>query len=163
MPAKAKVLIVAALAAAAFAVNMVARAPASNLKASGAEPTFTRVKSKTGVELQVAQRGPQDGEPVLFLLGYGDSWFSYSPVLERLPSNIRAIFAITVAPGERLSIRKPRPASTAVTVYSAGGIFGCTMRIRLSTANDRELSSRRSTRVTVFVHSGHRSTSVNTA
>jgi pimeloyl-ACP methyl ester carboxylesterase len=41
------------------------------------------------VELEVAQAGPQDG--TLFLHGYTDSWFSYTPVLERLPEDVRAI------------------------------------------------------------------------
>lgn len=35
--------------------------------ASGVRPQ--RLRSSTGVELQVAERGPADGEPVLFLLG----------------------------------------------------------------------------------------------
>lgn len=51
----------------------------------------TRVRLSTGVELQVAEAGAADGEPVLFLHGYTDSWFSWSLVLQRLPSRIRAI------------------------------------------------------------------------
>jgi pimeloyl-ACP methyl ester carboxylesterase len=43
------------------------------------------------VELHVAEAGNADGEPVLFLHGYTDSWLSWSPVLERLPEGIRAI------------------------------------------------------------------------
>jgi rifampin ADP-ribosylating transferase len=50
-----------------------------------------RVRLSTGVELDVAQAGPPDGRPVLFLHGYTDSWFSYKPVLDRLPAGLRAI------------------------------------------------------------------------
>jgi pimeloyl-ACP methyl ester carboxylesterase len=50
-----------------------------------------RVALPTGVELHVAEAGNADGEPVLFLHGYTDSWSSWSPVLERLPDGIRAI------------------------------------------------------------------------
>ena len=52
---------------------------------------FSSMRLSTGVALQVAEAGPSDGEPVLFLHGYTDSWFSYSPALERLPAGIRAI------------------------------------------------------------------------
>jgi len=51
----------------------------------------TRLRLATGVELHVAEAGPIDGMPVLFLHGYTDSWFSWSPMLERLPGGIRAI------------------------------------------------------------------------
>ena len=52
---------------------------------------LTRIRLSTGVALQVAETGPVAGDPVLFLHGYPDSWFSYTPVLERLPAHIRAI------------------------------------------------------------------------
>ena len=45
----------------------------------------------TGVSLEVAERGAPGGQPVLFLHGYTDSWFSFSSVLERLPPTVRAI------------------------------------------------------------------------
>lgn len=50
-----------------------------------------RVRLSTGIELEVAQAGPRDGTPVLFLHGYTDSWFSFSQLLERLPPGLRAI------------------------------------------------------------------------
>lgn len=53
--------------------------------------TTTRVRLATGVELDVQVQGPADGEPVLFLHGYGDSRFSWSRVLPLLPADIRAI------------------------------------------------------------------------
>ncbi|HSA56764.1 MAG TPA: alpha/beta hydrolase, partial [Gemmatimonadaceae bacterium] len=51
----------------------------------------SRVRLRTGVELDVAQRGRSDGEPVLFLHGFTDSWYSFTPMLEQLPPAIRAI------------------------------------------------------------------------
>ena len=50
-----------------------------------------RIRLSTGVELEVAQAGPSEGAPVLFLHGITDSWFSFSLVLDRLPPGIRAI------------------------------------------------------------------------
>lgn len=50
-----------------------------------------RVRLSTGVELQVAEHGREDGQPVLFLHGFTDSWFSYSRVLDGLPPTTRAI------------------------------------------------------------------------
>ncbi|HLT48120.1 MAG TPA: alpha/beta hydrolase [Rubricoccaceae bacterium] len=45
----------------------------------------------TGVRLHYAEAGPPDGEPVLFLHGLSDSWFSFSPVLPHLPPSLRAL------------------------------------------------------------------------
>jgi non-heme chloroperoxidase len=50
-----------------------------------------RVQLGNGLMLDVAESGAADGEPVLFLHGFTDSWFSFSTVLERLPAEIRAI------------------------------------------------------------------------
>jgi non-heme chloroperoxidase len=44
-----------------------------------------------GVRLQYAESGPADGDPILFLHGYSDSWFSFSPLLPFLPPTVRAI------------------------------------------------------------------------
>lgn len=52
---------------------------------------FERIPLSTGVELHVAQHGPADGRPVLFLHGVTDSWFSYSRILDGLPPEMRAI------------------------------------------------------------------------
>ena len=71
--------------------------------------------------------------------------------------------ASTVAPGERLKSRNPRPGSSAVTVHSAGGTLGFTIRRRLPSANATSALPTRSTRVTVGVHSGQCSTSLRTA
>jgi pimeloyl-ACP methyl ester carboxylesterase len=50
-----------------------------------------RVQLAPGVELELVQAGPEDGTPVLFLHGYTDSWYSFAPVLDRLPPGVRAI------------------------------------------------------------------------
>jgi pimeloyl-ACP methyl ester carboxylesterase/tetratricopeptide (TPR) repeat protein len=59
--------------------------------APAADVRSARVRLSTGVTLEVTERGAPDGEPVLFLHGYTDSWFSFSTVLDRLPPTIRAI------------------------------------------------------------------------
>jgi non-heme chloroperoxidase len=59
-----------------------------------------RIRLGTGIELQVAESGPANGEPVLFLHGFPDSWYSYTGVLTRLPANIRAIVPTQRGHGE---------------------------------------------------------------
>lgn len=51
----------------------------------------SRIPLSTGVELHVAETGPEGGTPVVFLHGVTDSWFSWSLVLEHLPDDVRAI------------------------------------------------------------------------
>jgi pimeloyl-ACP methyl ester carboxylesterase len=83
------------------------------------------VRLSTGVTLQVAEAGPADGEPVLFLHGYTDSWLSYSPVLERLPADIRAIVPTQRGHGDS---EKPdccyRPADFAADAVALLDAFG---------------------------------------
>jgi pimeloyl-ACP methyl ester carboxylesterase len=45
---------------------------------------FSDVKLKTGVRLRYAEQGASDGQTIILLHGYGDSWFSYSRVLHLL-------------------------------------------------------------------------------
>jgi pimeloyl-ACP methyl ester carboxylesterase len=49
------------------------------------------IRIGTGPRLHYAEVGPRDGDPVLFLHGWPDSWFSFSRVLPLLPPSIRAI------------------------------------------------------------------------
>lgn len=58
---------------------------------AGSEWRMQRVRLGTGVELEFVEAGPPDAMPVLFLHGVTDSWYSFAPVLERLPSGLRAI------------------------------------------------------------------------
>jgi pimeloyl-ACP methyl ester carboxylesterase len=60
----------------------------------------SRVRLRTGVELEVAEQGRLDGEPVLFLHGFTDSRLSWSLVLPHLPEGIRAIVPTMRGHGE---------------------------------------------------------------
>lgn len=63
----------------------------SHTASSADSVRVTRVHLATGVELEVAERGRSDGQPVLFLHGFPDSRISFAPVIAKLPSDIRAI------------------------------------------------------------------------
>ena len=52
------------------------------------------IRLGTGVRLHYAEAGSPNGEPILFLHGYTDSWFSFSLVRPRLPAALRA-YALT--------------------------------------------------------------------
>jgi pimeloyl-ACP methyl ester carboxylesterase len=45
----------------------------------------------TGVRLRYLDLGPSNGEPLLLLHGYSDSWFSFSRIIGLLPPNLRLI------------------------------------------------------------------------
>lgn len=57
-------------------------------------PVLSRAALPTGVELEYLDAG--DGDPVLFLHGYVDSWYSFAGVVAALPAGLRAI-----APSQR--------------------------------------------------------------
>jgi pimeloyl-ACP methyl ester carboxylesterase len=50
---------------------------------------FSSVLLKTGVRLHYAYKGDPSGTPIILLHGYGDSWFSYSPILPLLDKKYR--------------------------------------------------------------------------
>jgi non-heme chloroperoxidase len=52
---------------------------------------FSNVRLGTGVRLHYVESGISDGEPVVFLHGWPDSWFSFSRVLPLLPGSLRAV------------------------------------------------------------------------
>jgi non-heme chloroperoxidase len=52
---------------------------------------FGRIHIGTGPHLHYAEFGDAAGEPILFLHGWPDSWFSFSRVLPILPPRFRAI------------------------------------------------------------------------
>ena len=94
--------------------------------ASTSRVRLKHVRLSTGIQLQIAESGPPDGEPVLFLHGFPDSWFSYSRVLDHLPANVRAI-----VPSQRGHGESDRPtccyriadfAADAVALLDALGI-----------------------------------------
>lgn len=49
------------------------------------------VRVSTGPRLHYAEFGDPQGEPVVFLHGWPDSWFTYSRVLPHLPAGLRAL------------------------------------------------------------------------
>lgn len=58
--------------------------------ANNAAPVqFSSVLLKTGVRLRYAYQGDPNGEPVILLHGYTDSWFSYSQILPLLDQKYR--------------------------------------------------------------------------
>jgi pimeloyl-ACP methyl ester carboxylesterase len=59
------------------------------MPASTADLRFADVSLSTGVHLRYAERGAAAGEPVVFLHGFSDSWFSFSPILPLLPPALR--------------------------------------------------------------------------
>jgi pimeloyl-ACP methyl ester carboxylesterase len=52
---------------------------------------FANLRLDTGPCLHYAEYGSPDGQPVVFLHGWPDSWFSFSRVLPLLPDSIRAV------------------------------------------------------------------------
>ena len=54
-------------------------------------PITARLRLRSGLHLNVVDYGPIHGRPVLMLHGWGDSGWSFSPVLPLLANDIRAI------------------------------------------------------------------------
>ncbi len=52
---------------------------------------FAKLRLETGPSLRYAECGNSDGEPVVFLHGWPDSWFTFSRVLPLLPESLRAV------------------------------------------------------------------------
>lgn len=63
--------------------------------ASAEPPRLRTITLSTGVRLQYAEQGAPEGEPVILLHGYTDSWFSYSRVLPLVPDRYR-VYALTL-------------------------------------------------------------------
>jgi non-heme chloroperoxidase len=55
---------------------------------------FATAQLATGPRLHYAERGDREGEAIIFLHGYSDSWFSFSRVLPLLSPEYHA-FALT--------------------------------------------------------------------
>lgn len=52
---------------------------------------FGKVQLSTGPAIHYAEQGDTDGEPIVFLHGWPDSWFSFSMVVAQLPQHLRAL------------------------------------------------------------------------
>ena len=50
---------------------------------------FSNAQLKTGIRVRYAFKGDPSGVPVILLHGYGDSWFSFSPILPLLDNKYR--------------------------------------------------------------------------
>jgi len=50
---------------------------------------FSTAQLKTGIRVRYAYKGDPSGIPVILLHGYGDSWFSFSPILPLLDNKYR--------------------------------------------------------------------------
>ena len=57
----------------------------------GSTARFSNLRLATGPRLHYAEYGSPDGEPVVFLHGWPDSWFSFSRVMPLLPKRLRAV------------------------------------------------------------------------
>lgn len=53
-------------------------------------PRFSTARLATGLSVRYAEQGDPGGEPIVFLHGPFDSWFSFSQVLSRLPAGRHA-------------------------------------------------------------------------
>ena len=60
---------------------------------------FATVELLTGPRLHYAEQGAADGEPIVFLHGWPDSWFSFSRVIALLPHGFMHSFWISVGLG----------------------------------------------------------------
>jgi pimeloyl-ACP methyl ester carboxylesterase len=65
----------------------------STVSAAVPSVRFAHVRLRTGVRLHYAEQGDPRGEPLILLHGLGDSWYSFSGILPRLPASFR-VFAI---------------------------------------------------------------------
>ncbi len=69
---------------------------ASNIsRDAGTELTAHIIKLKTGVTLEYVTQGREDGKPLLFLHGGGDSWHSWLRVLPLIPNEYH-VYAVTL-------------------------------------------------------------------
>ncbi len=80
------------------------------------EPRLPRVALATGIEVECLDHGASD--PILFLHGYVDSWYSFAGVIAALPAGLRAI-----APSQRGHGDSGKPAASyAITNYVADAV-----------------------------------------
>ena len=61
---------------------------------------FATIDLSTGVQVHYAEQGDREGEAVVFLHAYVDSWFSYSQVLPLLSRCYHAVVPDQRGPGD---------------------------------------------------------------
>lgn len=74
---------------------VLATAFAAGTTAHGQSPRPSSIALATGVRMSYVEHGPASGDPVIFIHGYSDSWYSYSRVLPLLPPDVRG-FALSL-------------------------------------------------------------------
>jgi non-heme chloroperoxidase len=65
------------------------RGHAATQPTSVSQVQFSTAQLKTGIRVHYAFKGDASGTPVILLRGYGDSWFSFSPILPLLDNKYR--------------------------------------------------------------------------
>jgi non-heme chloroperoxidase len=71
-------------------VSVAARSWGGSIQHTGPELRFATTVLASGPQLHYAAQGDPGGEPILFLHGFTDSWFSFSRLLPLLPSRYHA-------------------------------------------------------------------------
>ena len=84
--------------------------------ARAADVQFSSVSLKTGIRMRYAYKGNPSGTPVILLHGYGDSWFSFSPILPLLDSKYRVYIPDQRGHGDS---DRPAPGSYALKQFAA--------------------------------------------
>jgi pimeloyl-ACP methyl ester carboxylesterase len=75
------------------AQTVAAATDANSGKTAVSSLRFDIVRLRTGVRLHYAEQGDRQGEPLLLLHGLGDSWYSFSGIMPKLPASFH-VFAI---------------------------------------------------------------------
>jgi len=92
---------------------------------------FATLRLGKGPRIHYAEQGRADGEPIVFIHGWPDSWFSFSRVLPFLPERIRAValdqrgFGDSERPTSGYTI--PEMAADVVALFDALGISRVTL------------------------------------
>lgn len=95
------------------------------------DPVPRLVRLATGPRVNCVQSGDPTGEPVVFVHGWPDSWFSYSRVLPMLPDDFHAVafdqrgFGDSDRPGSGYSI--PEMATDVIALLDALGLERSTL------------------------------------
>jgi pimeloyl-ACP methyl ester carboxylesterase len=65
-------------------------APSAAVQSAARERRSGTVRLKTGPRLHYVEQGDPTGQPIVFLHGYTDSWYSFCRLLSRLPASYHA-------------------------------------------------------------------------
>ena len=91
--ARTAAAVIGIVIAASSAAAQVSARPALGTARDFARIRFDSVPLATGVRINFAERGDPNGEPVIMLHGYSDSWQSFSLVMPLFPTRFR-LFAL---------------------------------------------------------------------